>query len=153
VTEHNITYQPVGDRVKAACSCGRWDSGYPRSESGARQGAAAHIRIASGTQRRRGYVERTNTPVAFNDPGLGVMVRTDPDGTVDLRLGDLAARRLILGLGVNTKRYGPEVTAILAALCRQKLGIMPGAIDQTSPHGYGCWCINCKIIFPKEEQQ
>ena len=80
--------------------------------------------------------------------GPGVTIKYDPvDDAVTLELTGLAARRLILALGLNTKRYGPEVSALLAGLCKLLLGVPTEAIEQSHPHGPGCSCPHCGETF------
>lgn len=77
----------------------------------------------------------------------GVTITRNEDGSVHLCLSDLAARRLMLGLGVNTRRYGPEVSNLLNGLCRLLIGVNSTAIETHTPHGRACPCPHCKEVF------
>lgn len=84
--------------------------------------------------------------------GVGATVTRLPDGRVVLALSNLAARRLMLGLAVNTKRYGPEVATMLNAMCQLLYGISTGAVESNSPHGRACCiCPYCQEVFRGSE--
>ena len=85
-------------------------------------------------------------PKTWDRPG--VKITYDPrDDTAFLDLSGLAARRLMLALGMNTKRYGPEVSALLAGLCKLLIGVPTEAVEQASPHGSECTCGHCGEVF------
>ena len=80
--------------------------------------------------------------------GPGVRIVYDPgDDTVLLDLSGLAARRLMLGLGVHTRRYGPEVSALLTGLARLILKAPTSSLETGGPHGPGCSCKHCEEAF------
>ena len=80
--------------------------------------------------------------------GPGVEVTYDPgNDSVVLALSGLAARRLMLALGVNTKRYGPEISALLTGLTKLLVGVPSGATEQANPHGRDCTCGHCEEAF------
>jgi len=91
----------------------------------------------------------------WTDERLGVLVDYgDKPGSVVICLDDLAVRRLILGLGVNTTRYGPEVSTLLRYLCELKFKVshVP-AWEQNSPHGPGHDCGYCREAFDDGEDE
>jgi len=80
--------------------------------------------------------------------GLGVQVTYDPgQDSVQIELTGLAARRLMLALGMHTKRYGPEVAGLLAVLTRLLIGVDSTAIETHHPHGRACPCPHCREVF------
>lgn len=85
---------------------------------------------------------------AFNKPGPGVQVeQLYPGDRVEISLTDLGARRLMLALGVNTARYGPEIKALLDGLSKVLLGLPSAGFEQSHPHGPGCPCGYCEEAF------
>lgn len=80
--------------------------------------------------------------------GPGVTIKHDPaDDLVTLELSGLAARRLMLGLAINTKRYGPEVESLLSGLCKLLVGVSTGVVETSHPHGKPNHCAYCLEVF------
>jgi hypothetical protein len=76
-------------------------------------------------------------------------VELDGD-TVRITMSNLGARRLMLGLGVNTDRYGPEVRQLLDQLAINLLGVQRGrsGLESSTPHRRGHpGCQLCVEIF------
>jgi len=78
--------------------------------------------------------------------------RTAPDNKVEITLTDLAARRLVLALGVNTARYGPEMKALLDGLAKLLFGIPSSGLESSHPHGPGHPCGHCRKVFDARRQ-
>lgn len=76
-----------------------------------------------------------------------VTVDVDELGNVQLTLGNLAARRLLLALGMNGRRHGPEVKAITDGLSILLTGYTSGE-ETAHPHGPGHDCPNCRLLRP-----
>lgn len=81
----------------------------------------------------------------------GGLVTVDLDGcsppNVQLTLENLAARRLLLALGMNGRRHGPEVKAITDGLAVLLIGYTSGE-ETAHPHGPGHACPNCRLLRP-----
>lgn len=79
--------------------------------------------------------------------GEHVTVDTDGGQRVRIELSELGARRLMLALGVHTKRYGPEVSQLLTGLARLLIGSPTSALETSHPHGPGHPCPLCEEVF------
>lgn len=83
----------------------------------------------------------------YQDHDARVVVEQSPSGPITVVLSDLGARRLMLALGVNTARYGPEIKALLDGLSKVLLGLPSAGFEQSHPHGPGCPCDYCEEAF------
>lgn len=88
--------------------------------------------------------DRGGIPVVQVDLGDG------PYPNVQLTLGNLAARRLLLALGMGTRRYGPEVKAVCDGLATLLVGTTSGK-ETAHPHGPGHDCPTCRLMRPLHE--
>lgn len=80
-----------------------------------------------------------------NDASVAVIERSN--GRVEIELTGLGARRLMLALGVNTSRYGPEVKALLDGLVRVLIRAPHSTLETSHPHGPACACPHCEEAF------
>lgn len=83
----------------------------------------------------------------WRDDAAGVFIVERSNGRVEIELTNLGARRLMLGLGVNTSRYGPEVKSLLDGLCRLLIRAPHSTLETSHPHGPRCPCLHCRQAF------